>query len=488
MRKILYGAIVACLVLAATVLWHRSRFYAIGFFMSTYQENQNTNTLISRGLYETFQLGLADTKSLKNAEISHIVIPADFNESIPVLKKNVTQFLADHRRWWWNDNKLLIVAGVSSGQLQAAKEAVQAAHRSAMCVSPASTTPRASNWPNVLQMVHNDEFAAQAIGMFIRRKQFDRAAIIYTHNDPYSHEYTTFLTKALAEQEVPYKTFMLDRQSILTATPKEINAFLRKSKRPVLIFTGFSTEIIAIEKVLDQGIAVICTDTCSDLGDAFEPTRQATVVIPAIMDYTITTRSVYERIFNIFEKNNQTFNYSLSFAIPFLYDFARQTGNLIANHFDLTWKSYAIKAQAAVPSAALESTWYTAKRNGPAHGGYWFIYTHDPKTSDLIAYRKQLFGNTDTLPQSAAVAYQIGHYAWAGLSGWNMYQNTWENYHLHGKLLGTKLSYSNYQADNGIINWTPFHVKKYRDAHGKWWLSGEVPDAYPLGEQRYDLA
>ncbi len=487
MKKILYGIIVVCLILTALVFWHRSRFYAIGFFMPIDQENQKTNTLIYRGLYETLQLGLADAKSLKNVAVSQIIIPPDFNESIPTLKKSIFQFLTDHRRWWWDDKKLLIIAGVSSGQLQAAKETVRAMHRSVMCVSPGSTTPRAAEWPNVLQMVHNDEFAAQAIGMFIRRKQFDKAAIIYIHNDSYSHEYTTVLVKVLAQQEVPYKTFTLDRRSMLTVAAKEINTFLRASEKPVLIYTGFSPEIIAIEKVLDPHIALICTDTCNDLGDAFGPNRQATVVIPAIMDYTMTTRSVYERIFNIFEKSNHTFNYNLSFAVPFLYDFAYQTGNLIAQHFDLTWKSYAIKAQAAVPSAALESTWYTPKRNGPAHGGYWFIYTHDPKTSDLIAYRKQLFGNTDTLPQSAAVAYQIGHYAWAGLSGWNMYQNTWENYYLHGKSLGTKLSYSNYQATDGIINWAPFHVKKYRDARGKWWFASNILDSYPLEEKRYDL-
>lgn len=487
MKKIFFGFVFFILIGALAIFWHRSHFYAVCFLMPVDRGLQTPNTTLFRGLYEAWHLGIEDAKALDKFQVSEVEIPADIDESITILKQQIRLFLARHNRWWWSDSKLLIIAGFSSRQLMAAKDEVQKCGRVVICVSPGSTTPQAASWQHVLQLEHNDTFAAQAITMFIRRKQFDKVAVLYIPHDPYSQGYSDGLIQAFVQQGVEYKTYAFDTNSIVSLVENEINSYLSDAKKPVLVFTGFSKDLIKAEKVLKSQVAIIGTDTCSDLGDVFAPEREVTVVIPAIIDYTVATKLLYQRIYQIFEKKDPLFDYEFSCVVPFMYDFAYQVGLMINGNFDLTWRYFVLRLDAAKPGAALVSSWYTPTRNGPAHGGYWFVYTHDPKTTDIRAYRKLLFGNTVTLPESAAVAYQIGYYAWAGLSGWNMYQNIWEDYYMRGTFFATKLSYINFQTSGGIINWAPFHVKQYRDKNGKWWFAGDLPDRYPLDEKKYEL-
>lgn len=487
MRKILYSMVMVLIISTSIILWHRSYFYAIGFFMPVDRGPNTAYVTLFRGLREAWLLGLEDTKVLKKFEETLVEIPADIETSLPILRQQINQFLKSHNRWWWSDKKLLIVAGFSSGQLKAGQETVRACGRSVVCVSPASSTPQAASWPNVLQMVHNDNFAAQAATMFIRRKRYDKAVILHIPNDPYSQGYSDALSQALNSQDIEFKALGFQADSIEKLVQNEVNPYLSDAKKPVFIFTGWSKELIQAERVLDKKASILCSSSCDNLGDIFAPTREIAVIVPAIMDYTTTTRSVYQRIFDQMAKITPSFNYVLSYGVPFAYDFACQIGNMINNNLTMTWHNFANHLNAALANAALVSTWYTAERNGPAHGGYWFIYTHDPKTKDLVAYRKAILGNTNTLPESAAVAYQIGYYAWAGLLGWNMYQNIWEDYYINGSFLTTKLSYDNREIASGIVNWSPFHVKKYKDKNGKWWFASDLVDNYPLEEKKYEL-
>lgn len=487
MKKILSVSFVLALVIVGAVFWHRSRYYAVGFFMPSDKGGTIQNSVLFRGLYHAWNLGIDRAGATGLFEQCVFDIPADIAESIPVLKERVKYFLKKHNRLLWQDEKMLIVAAFTSGQLQAAQEAVHEEGRKVVCVSATSTTPRAASWRNVLQMMHNDNFAGQAIAMFVRRKQCDRAAILYIEGDVYSQGYREELTKSFEQQEVDCRSFAFDPDSILAVVDQQVNPYLHDAKKPVLIFTGEVREIMKAEKFLASHVNLICTDMCSEMGDVFAPHRGATIVVPAIVDYTITTRAVYKKVFDALVLQDSSFDYICSFGVPFMYDFACQVGNMIVRRFDLTWHYFQVKIEASEPGAALDSTWYTPRRNGPAHGGYWFIYTHDPKTKNIASYRKVLLGNTSTLPQSAAVAYQIGYYSWAGLLGWNMYQNIWEDYYQQGQFLATKLSYDNYQDSGGIINWAPFHVKKYQDNKGKWWFAGDVPDQYPLVARRYEL-
>ncbi len=488
MHKLLYGILAIAIFGITLIMWHRTRFYAVGFFMPIDRGAHTKNILFFRGTLQAWQLGIADAHAINKFEFSHQEIPANINESIPVLKEKIDKFLKAHSCWWWRDDRILIIAGFTSGQLQIAQETVNAHKRKILCASLGSTTPQAAKWPNTLQLIHNDRFAAQAITMFIRRKQYDAVAILYMKNDAYSQGYHNELSHALSEQNIPYTSVNFTPSTITHSIINSVNPFFRNTKKPVLIFTGFSPEITTAEKALDAKASIICTDTCLDLGDVFAPTREATVVLPATVDYTVNTRSVYERVFHLLEQKDSSFDYTVSYMMPFVYDFANQLGKMIVQHFDLTWRYFAVRIDAATPGAALISTWYTPQHNGPAHGGYWFIYTHDPKTKNFHTYRKMSLGNTGTLAQSAAAAYQIGYFSWAGLLGWNMYQNIWEDHYLHKKYLATKLSYDNYQTANGIINWSPSHTKIHRDKTGMWNFASDLPDQYPLEERKYELS
>ncbi len=292
-----------------------------------------------------------------------------------------------------------------------------------------------------------------------------------------------FLTK----QGLSHACFAFDKNTIKDQTEKKVNPYLKGSQKPVLIFTGYTDEAIECEKVLDNKIELICTDSCSNLKDAFPPERVATVVVPSIIDYTTRCNSLYKRLYEILENKIPDFNYSISYGVAFLYDFAFQVGQMILHNDNFTWNNLQNRYKTALPAAALVSTWYTPKRNGPDHGGYWFIYSHDPHTENIVEFNKRILGNVYTLPESAAVAYQIGNFVWAGLLKWNVYQNIWENYFLNGQKVDSKLSYINYVSRNGIFNWNPIHIKSYRTNEGKWFFASDYEDKYPISTQNYDL-
>lgn len=489
MKKKLFFLALAIIISSILICsWYRSTRYALAFFMPIDDGTQKETIFLFRGIYEAWQLGLQDAQAKSYNQIFE-EIPADIKASIPILKQKIRTFIDKHPRWLWNDNRIIIVPGFTSGQLQAAKDVIQEAHRKILCVSAAATTPLAQSWPHTFQVTPNDIFATKAVAMLVRRKKYDKILILSHANEPYDTAYNTGLLKELNQQKVTHESITLNHENIETLAIDKINPYLNSAVKPALIYIGFANEIIKIEKRLDPRIELICTDTCSNLGDVFPPQRVVTVVIPAINDYTPTTKDLYKRLFELLEQKNPHFNYTLSFAVPFVYDFAYHMGNLIKQKLNFSWRYLAIKTDAARPNAALESTWYKETQHGPAQGGYWFIYTHDPKTKVMAQYNKQILGNTYTLPQSGAVAYQIGNYVWAGLSGWNMYQNIWEEYELNGKHLGTKLSYVNHLTKKGgCINWSPIHVKKYRDAQNVWWFGDNIEDTYPLVEKKYILS
>jgi|GEM_PF-6830113 len=487
MRKLFFVIPVLVVLIIAGIFWHRSHSYVVGFFMLVERGQHTENAVVMRGLHEAWQIGIDDAHAKGMFKQEFIEIPDNKSASIAVLKQKVKEFLSKYNSWWWSDNKILIVAGIFSDHLRAAQEVVKEAGRHVLCASATSTTPQAASWPHVLQMVHNDGLASQAAALFMRRKQYDRAVIFYIPGDSYSQGYHDSLIHELSRQGILCRSFVIDSETISSHIEREVNPYFRGAKKPVFIFIGFVPELMKAAKVLDANTALLCTDTCSELGDLFAPMREVTVETPAIIDYTTTTRSVYQRVFGLQEKNNPFFDYTVSFGVPFMYDFAYQVGLRIVHNLDLTWQSFALKLEAAKPAAAINSSWYVPERNGPAHGGYWFMYTHDPKTKNLIEYKKLILGNTNTLTQSAAAAYQIGYFSWAGLLGWNIYQNIWENYAIGKNSLTTKLSYVNSPVREGMVNWAPFHVKKYRDERGKWWFASELADTYPLEEKSYVL-
>lgn len=487
-RKPIYFIIITVILIAFCIgLWYRSSRYAIAFFMPTDDGTEKQNIILFRGIYEIWQLGLQDAKAKSLITETFEEIPEDIDTSMPILKQKIKKFLDQHPQWLWDDKKIIIIPGFTSKQLEAGKNAILEAGRKIICMSPDSTTPLAATWPHTLQMVQNDTFSAKAIAMFARRKGYEKIIILY-QNEPYSKPYKIALTQELNQQKIQNMALEFNREQTETLVTKKINPSLQNESRPAVIFAGNADELIPLEKILAPHIELICTDMCADLGDIFPPQRVITVVVPAINDYTPTTKNIYQRIFEILEKKIPHFNYTVSNAVPFVYDCAHHIGNLIKNKFDFSWRYLTMATDAAHAPAALASTWYTEKQHGPANGGYWFIYTHDPKTKDITSYRKLINGNTYTLPQSAAVAYQIGNYVWAGSLEWNMYQNIWEEYALNEKIIGTKLSYINYQTTTGgIINWSPIHIKKYRDAQNVWWFGNNIEDSYPLTEQKYKL-
>lgn len=487
MKKIFLMLCLVALSVAVAIFWHRTHSYAVGIFLPVERGAQTPNLSVFRGLLQAWQLGIADAGATQKIETTFVQIPPDIDESIPVIKKEVAAFLARHNRWWWDDGRMMIIAGFMSSQLNAAAQEVREHGRNVLCANAGSTSPAAQGWGNVLQAVHNDAFAAQAVGIFLRRKQYDKVAVLYLPGEPYSQSYMERLVPVLDEQKIAFKTYAFSKESIQEIVQKDVNQFLADAKKAALVFIGFIPEVIRAEKVLDPRVELVCSEMCSGLGDVFAPARTATVAIPATVDYTATSKSVWERLFALMNAQVSNFNYRLAYGVPFMYDLAYQIGGMVRHGFDFTWPYLENQIDAARPSAALSSTWYIQKNKGPAHGGYWFIYTHDAKKMDMVALNKKLLGALFTLPQSAGVAYQIGNFAWAGLSGWNVYQNIWEDYYLGGDLVATKPSCVSYSTNGGLFNWAPIHVKRYRDIEGKWWFAGDIEDHYPLQVRAYNL-
>jgi hypothetical protein len=484
MKKFIFTFCLLAILLGAFI-WYRSQQYLIAFFEPLEYENlQNEHLYL--GFKETWKLGIKDAK-VSDKNTLFISIPSDIQKSNEILEEKINKFLLDHPKWWWNDKKILIVAGFISNHLKIASDLVHKHKRNILSISPISTTPKAVSWLNVLQAIHNDKFGANAITMYAARKQYDKAVILYHKDDSYSEGYQTELTESLTKQQIEHISILLNNDSIEDLTNTKINPYLTSSKKPLVILLGYKDELIKIEKSLDPKIELIGTDICANIKDIFNENRVVTIVIPSIIDYTTTTNYVYKNVLEDLEQKILNFNYIISYAVPFLYDCAFQVGNIIANNKNFTWNNFQNRYKPALPAAALVSTWYDHEQKGPAHGGYWFIYTHDTEIKNFPSYNKKILGNVYTLKESAAVAYQIGKFAWAGLLGWNVYQNIWEKYFINGQKLGVKSSYINYEFPNGISNWNPIHVKSYRSYEGKWFFASDVEDKYPIEEKEYQL-
>ncbi len=167
--------------------WQRSQRYLIGFFEPS-ELKESPYTQLYLGFPETWKIGIEDAGAQK-IKTNFISIPNDPWEANKSLKTQIEKFLSKHPKWLWNDKKILIIAGFTSEHLRIAKDIIQNKNRNILCVSPISTSAQASKWHNVLQLVHNDNYGGQAICMFIQRKQYDKAAILFRPNDSYSQAY-----------------------------------------------------------------------------------------------------------------------------------------------------------------------------------------------------------------------------------------------------------------------------------------------------------
>lgn len=264
---------------------------------------------------------------------------------------------------------------------------------------------------------------------------------VQKNNDEFGAGYCGALSKSLPTQDVKITgTISLsDIKNSAADNSRDVAALISKSSHAIIPL--YTDDIYRIAEALkaypDNNTTLIFGDTAADLGDIFDARRKCVVVVPAIVDYTETTR---ELVIGAEKETGVTGH--IAYETPFNYDCAYQIGYMIRNELPIDWEHFAIAGDSSKPRAAVVSSWYDKQRRGLPIGGYWFIYTHDPVMGPNIKqFREESLGGAPTLPQSGAAAFHIGKFVWAGGLGWNVYQNTWERFTRAGALILPRLNY-----------------------------------------------
>ena len=311
MKKIILLLISLMGIFAGFLLWnHYHSQYIILFLMPSEDKNsEQKDSLLHlfRGIEASLNLGIEDAQAKNKFIYISYAIPEPIEESLPVIESHTNKFIKDHPEWLWDDKKIIIFTGFSSAQLKAGHAVVKENNRKILCIGAMATSPYMVQWKNTLQIIHSDALAANAIGMYLRRKLISEAIILYKPQEPYSEGYYKSLEKALQKQDIKASGIPFTSNTIEQTVAKEVNPLIKNAQKTIIIFTWDKKDIMKAEKYLHPHTSILCTDLCADIGNVFPTDREVVVVVPSIIDYTIRCRSLYKRLFEIFESINVIF-------------------------------------------------------------------------------------------------------------------------------------------------------------------------------------